>query len=52
MKIDKQIITIVEHLLIRDVDDGTVYFDQRVSKPKQQKSSVKKIEDNSDDKKL
>lgn len=36
MKIDRQIVTIVEHLLIRDIDDGTVYVNQRMTnnKPK------------------
>ncbi len=48
MKIDPQIVTIVEHLLIRDVDDGTVYINQRCQKAKT-KPSEKKSDDNTNE---
>jgi len=50
MIVDKQIVTIVEHLLIIDTDDGTVLLNQRCPKTKMLSENDIKNEQDSDDK--
>jgi hypothetical protein len=45
MKIDPNIITIVEHILIKDIDTGEVLLNQRAKNPEKNNTEKTKQED-------